>query len=197
MESVVLFLVTCFWFPFPCYAASWSSTFPVCKSTTNPYSRGFICNILVASLSWGFAWITASHQGWPSTSGQVWILFLWSCLLVMHLKRNWATEQCQLPESGMRLAGDVRQLGLVISNNCFITVCINRNRCTVVIWRRRASGGHSGQACPEQGPRPELEFPCVCIPLAPLVSPRPWTRLFLIWSVHSVWGINRPLRCLC
>lgn len=139
VEIVVLFLLMCFWFPFPCYGASWPSTFPVCKSTTNLHSRGFIYNILVASLSWGFAWITESQQGWPTTCSRVWVLFLWSCLLVMHLKRNWAAKQHQLREFGMWLAGGIRQLGLVISNYCFLTVFINRNHCSVVIWSRRRS----------------------------------------------------------
>jgi len=187
LESVVLVLVTCFWFPFPRCVVSWPSAIRVCKSATNPSSWGFMFNVLVASLSWGFAWVTESQQGWPHPSGQVWVLFLWSGLLAVHLKSSWAAKQCQLREFSVCLAGDLRQLGLVISSHCFRTVWVSRNQHAVVSGRRRrTSGGYLDQPCPEQGPRPELEFSCLCIPLGRLVSPGPCTRLFLIWFVRSV-----------
>lgn len=53
------------------------------------------------------------------------------------LKRSWTARQSQLRTFGVRGVGDVRQLGVVMSNNYFIIVCVNRNQCPVVIWRRR------------------------------------------------------------
>lgn len=124
------------------------------------------------STSWGFAWFSAHQQGQLLAGfgsrfcNPVW----WSCIW-----RRTELPSCVSCEFGTWLAGDIRYLGFVINNNCFLTVCTNRKQHTVIIWKRRNSGGHSGQICPEQGPCPDSC--CVCIPLISLVSFRPSTRL--------------------